>query len=85
MTSEFITLRQALEFWGNKMREEESDSGKAQANISIIQDLFRKKYVAKSIIEGGKDALAPTEEQWNKMMDYYKGRSPSIVTCKPNF
>ncbi|CAL9686246.1 unnamed protein product [Knipowitschia caucasica] len=71
--SQFITLKQVEEFWSNKVREDEVEPKLAQAKMSIIQELL-KKYISKQIIDGGKEALAPTEEQWKKISDYHKGK-----------
>ncbi|CAL9695447.1 unnamed protein product [Knipowitschia caucasica] len=71
--SQFITLKQVEEFWSHKVREDEVEPKLAQANVSIIQELL-KKYISKQIIDGGKEALAPTEEQWKKILDYHKGK-----------
>lgn len=69
----FISMNQLTEFLVKKIHEEEADPRKAKANETIIQELL-KKYANKRLIHVGKNAIAPTTEQWKNIMDYHKGK-----------
>lgn len=66
--SGFTTLNQLIEFVEKRILLEEADPIKARKDQVIIKDMINTS------IHGGKDPIAPTEEQWKNILQYYKNK-----------
>lgn len=71
--SDIVTMSQFMEFVLKRVKGEENDPKEAKVKTDLIKKCM-KKYANKRLIHDGKDATAPTNEQWKKHLNRHKGK-----------